>query len=382
MLPPLMLAPREGAQVLDMCAAPGSKTGFLAQLAGPSGFVLGNEPGRDRLPTLRQNLRRLNLAQAATCSHPGEELPLPNGAWPFIQLDPPCSGWGTEEKNPNVKAIWTAEKAVTLVRLQRELLARAARLLAPGGRLLFSTCTTNEEENEAQVEWARDELGLVPLPLPEPPGFALETPRRGLSGVLRTDMSAGAGQGFFLALFTRDGAPGDGAADFDAAPDAPPETNEAPAAQSKGRKGRGRASREGGSLPGRRLDHAALACGQGVAPAWENLPPGEVWEFGGQAWFLPARALSLPAALRWQGFPLGKVAAGRFRPVPTCRLLLPPWTPGAGLDLTDPAELSALLSGRSLDRELDADGGAGLYFRGLPLGWLTRKGRRAVWSDR
>ena len=63
MLPPLALAPEKGAAVLDMCASPGSKTGFLAQLVGPGGFVLANEVSHSRLFTLRQNLRVCNFLQ-------------------------------------------------------------------------------------------------------------------------------------------------------------------------------------------------------------------------------------------------------------------------------------------------------------------------------
>ena len=71
MLPPLALNPRPGDRVLDVCASPGSKTGLLAQLVGPTGLVLGNEPTRPSLANLRRNLAGLNLLQAATCSWPG-----------------------------------------------------------------------------------------------------------------------------------------------------------------------------------------------------------------------------------------------------------------------------------------------------------------------
>ncbi len=348
MLPPLALAPAQGSCVLDMCAAPGSKTGFLAQLTGRAGFVLGNKPGHGRLPTLRQNLRRMNLVQAATCSYPGESLPLRDESWDFIQLDPPCSGWGTEAKNPEVRAIWTPEKTGPLVSLQRKLLARAASLLAPGGRALYSTCTTNVEENEAQTLFAMDELGLDLSPLAPPPGFALDAPMLGLSGVVRTDMTAGEGQGFYLALLQKPGS------------DEPHPDKGAQAAP---------------SLPGRRLDPARLDCPNEPAPAVERLPPGEIGDFAGAAFFLPRAALGLPPGFRWQGFPLGKIVKNRFRPDPRCRALLPPWREGAGLNLTDPAGLSALLSGQSIA----APPGAGLYFHGLPLGWLTRKGKRAIW---
>lgn len=90
----------EGAPCSDMCASPGSKTGLLAQLVGREGLVLGNEPARPRLATLRRNLAALNLLQAVTCSWPGESLPLPDASWDAVLLDPPCSGWGTTDKNP------------------------------------------------------------------------------------------------------------------------------------------------------------------------------------------------------------------------------------------------------------------------------------------
>lgn len=100
MLPPLALAPERGACVLDCCASPGSKTGFLAQLVGPEGLVLGNEPAKPRLATLRRNLAALNLFQTVTCSWPGERLPMSDASWDRILLDPPCSGWGTTDKHP------------------------------------------------------------------------------------------------------------------------------------------------------------------------------------------------------------------------------------------------------------------------------------------
>jgi 16S rRNA (cytosine1407-C5)-methyltransferase len=145
MRPPLALDPPPGASVLDMCASPGSKTGLLAQLVGEQGFVLANEPNPRRLATLRQNLVRLNLLQTGTCSFPGERLPMPPASWEYIQLDPPCSGWGTEKKHPKVRALWKDDKVRPLARLQRRLLEEAARLLAPCGRLVYSTCTTNPE---------------------------------------------------------------------------------------------------------------------------------------------------------------------------------------------------------------------------------------------
>ncbi|WMW64263.1 RsmB/NOP family class I SAM-dependent RNA methyltransferase [Nitratidesulfovibrio liaohensis] len=375
MLPPLALAPEPGAAVLDMCASPGSKTGFLAQLAGPHGLVVGNEPNHTRLATLRQNLFTLNLVNAVTCSHPGEALPLPDGSWTRIQLDPPCSGWGTVERNPSVLKLWQGDKVKPLIGIQRLLLAEAARLLAPGGRVVFSTCTTNVYENEAQVLHARDELGLELVPLDPPPGFVFAKPELpGCDGTLRVDPERSGAQGFFIACLRKPGGRGDAGplADGPPLPDAD----------------RVRADAQPASAwPDTGLDPALL-------------PDGVVAPFGDTAYFLPRHALErLPAALRWRGYPLGKWGKDGIRPSPRLRTLMPyppyPTEPtgqggqagsGAGddvalLHMDDPADIAGVLTGRSIDAPRNATA-ALLYWHGLPLARLRVKGGRALWAER
>lgn len=349
MLPPLLLGPPPGARVLDMCAAPGGKTGFLAQLVGRAGFVVGNEPSPDRLATLRQTLFRENLAQAVTVSQTDLEPFLPEASFGHILLDPPCSGWGTLDKNPQAAAIWHGDKVAPLVALQRKLLATAARLLAPGGRLLYSTCTTNVAENEDQTRFALDTLPLRALPLAPPPGFVFEAPHRGdVSGVLRVDGLASAAQGFYLALFEKTGP---------AAASPPPERE----------------------LPGTPVPEALLRAA-GCDPS--GLPPGAVVRaFGEKVFLLPAGAAVLPDGLRFQGFSLGTLRAGVLRPHARCRLLMAPWRPGSGLNEAALSRIEALLTGQSLPAG-DMPARPGLYFDGLPLGLATRKGNRILWSDR
>ena len=375
MLPPLALAPEPDERVLDMCASPGSKTSQLAGMVGPKGFVLGNEPSRDRLATLRANLTRLGLVQAATTSAPGQKLPFPAHTWNRILLDPPCSGWGTVKRHPKAATLWTDDKTAPLIALQRTLLTHAAMLLAPGGRLVYSTCTTNPEENERQTEFAREKLGLTPLPLPTLEGFVLED-GPGLDCCWRvrgeTEDGGGQGQGFFIALF---GKP-------DTGREAPPPTaEERPRVRAKG-KGKRR------DLPGRRLnpdrlDHAADV-------RFDNLPPGEIYDFNGRVFFLPAPALeTMPEGLAWQGCPVGRVKNGRFRPDPGARMLLPDYGQGeqaletareAGhVVIEDPAVLRDLLSGRSVAVD-KGPSTTGLYFGSLPLGWASRKGSRLIWA--
>jgi len=357
MLPPLALAPEPGAAVLDMCAAPGSKTGLLAGLVGPEGFVLGVEPSADRIGTLRANLRRTGCANTATAKAQSQDLPLAEGAWNHIQLDPPCSGWGTAEKNPKVMELWDESRTGPLVALQKTLLAKAASLLSPGGTVLYSTCTTHVEENEAQVAWALDALDLDLEPMTPPPGFTFADPLLpGMDGVLRVAEESD-GQGFFLARFRKRG---DGCAPVVRPAQEP-------------------------SLPGNRLDVGRLAGCEGLN--WAALPPGEVHDFGGKVYFLHREALSrIPGELRWQGFGLGKLAGkgerATFRPDGQARLLIP--APGRGadrLDVDEAAVLERLLSGQSLEFRA-GDGPVGLAFRGLPLAWLSRKGKRLVLSTK
>ncbi|EFL51107.1 Fmu (Sun) domain protein [Solidesulfovibrio fructosivorans JJ]] len=348
MLPPLLLDPPAGARVLDMCAAPGGKTGFLAQLVGPTGFVLGNEPSPDRLATLRQTLLRENLANTATCAQTDLSPFFPEGAFTHILLDPPCSGWGTLDKNPQAARIWSGDKVAPLIALQRKLLETAARLLVPGGRLLYSTCTTNVVENEDQTRFALDHLPLAPLPLTPPEGFVFEAPHRDdVSGVLRVDSRASAAQGFYMALYEKTG----GAAAADEAD---------------------------GELPGTPVPEKALvASGCDLA----GLPPGKVMAFGDKAFFLHAGAAAIPAGLRYQGHQVGTYRAGVFRPQARARLFLSREAQGAGLNEEALCRIEALLAGQSLPAG-DLPARPGLFFRGLPLGFLARKGARLLWSDR
>jgi 16S rRNA (cytosine1407-C5)-methyltransferase len=383
MLPPLLLAPPQGACVLDMCSAPGSKTGLLSRLVGREGFVFASEPSADRLGTLRANLRRTGSVNTATARARAQDLPFPDGSWDFIQLDPPCSGWGTVDKNPKVMELWAEGKTGPLVSLQRTLLTKAATLLAPGGSVLYSTCTTNVDENEAQVAWALDALDLELVPLAEPPGFVFGPPALpGMEGVLRVADDS-EGQGFFLARFRKRGG-------VRAEPDAHARNRE---------------------LPGTRLDLSGMDGADALDLG--ALPPGEVYDFGGKAFFLHEQALArVPGELRWQGFLLGKVsggaararAAGRdgsggragkdrspardtspqFRPDGGARVLLPPLDatrPGEALNVETPDELDRLVTGQSLPHA-PGRGGVPLYYRGLPLAWLSRKGSRVVLSSK
>ena len=424
MLPPLALAPESGAAALDMCASPGSKTGLLAQLVGPHGFVLANEPSSSRLTTLRRNLQSLNLFNCATTSYPGEKLPLPSASgglfprpadgedagWDRILLDPPCSGWGTAEKHPQVLRLWRGDKVKPLIGLQRRLLAEAVRLLRPGGRLAYSTCTTNTEENEAQLHFAREELGLEFLPLEPLAGFSLaDAELPGFAGVWRVNTGED-GQGFFVALLQKPGGEGEnlGPETLSSSGEGP-SAGSGPAAALSGetekvsrdggreqgffvrpwekdsrhvgeRHRHGRGKRDGHKRPPSEFLERVSLAGPYLDPAL--LPPGDVAAFNSVVHFLPEQSRALPKhGFAWKGFPLGRLGPGQ-RLSPHLRSLMPPADALRQqglpcLDVDEPAPVLALLAGQSLS--VDAAGPElGLYFRGLPLCRLAVKGRRAV----
>lgn len=341
MLPPLALAPRTGSAVLDMCASPGSKSGFLAQLTGHGGFVLANEPNPARLATLRANIQRLNLPQVGTCSRDGQTLDLPPGQWPYILLDPPCSGWGTAIKNPRVKDIWKGDKIKRLTGLQTMLLRKAESLLAPGGLLLYSTCTTNPAENEEQTAWAIKNLMLESVPLPRFPGFTYDPGCQDQDYLIIDGLGCGS-QGFYLSLLRKPGAP---------------------ASES------GHERQSFASLPPSMLE----------SPVFTPDLPGQYALFGESVRFIPNASLAmLPERFKWSAFKLGEFKAGRaagsFRPDPRLRVFLPANSPKVVFE--DIGEVNDFLSGKFSPAVCKDDSVTSLWWRDLPLGTAQiKKGR-------
>ncbi len=148
-----LLDVRPGERVLDLCAAPGGKTAQLASALGGKGLLVSNEIDGRRAEILSQNVERLGISNCAVTCAPPEKLSERFPAYfDKILVDAPCSGEGMFRKEPNAVKEWSPENVRRCALRQREILEHAAKMLAGGGRLVYSTCTFAEEEDEWQIE--------------------------------------------------------------------------------------------------------------------------------------------------------------------------------------------------------------------------------------
>jgi 16S rRNA (cytosine967-C5)-methyltransferase len=196
-LPAALLAARPGERVADLCAAPGGKT---AQLAATGASVVAVERDPRRLARLRENLARVNLpaevVQADAASWAPGEL------FDAVLLDAPCSATGTIRRHPDVPHIKKPKDVQVLAEGQRALLQAAARLLKPGGRLVYAVCSLQAEEGADQAALGVPGLAASAFSAAELPGLAeAVTP----AGHVRTTPAfwpgLGGMDGFFCARF-------------------------------------------------------------------------------------------------------------------------------------------------------------------------------------
>jgi 16S rRNA (cytosine967-C5)-methyltransferase len=158
---PLLLSVQSGDRVLDLCAAPGGKTPPLVRGAGDSGMVVGGERHAHRLRAMREQFKRVNISRVRLVELDAERT-LPFGVrFDRILVDAPCSGTGTLARHPEVRWRLQPEQLTEFHALQCSLLTNALEMLSPGGRLVYSTCSIEPEENENVVDEALKPHGDV-----------------------------------------------------------------------------------------------------------------------------------------------------------------------------------------------------------------------------
>ena len=152
MAPVALLDPKPGERVCDLCAAPGGKTTQIAGRMLGQGFLMCNEINPKRAKILSRNIERMGVANAlVTNEHPETLASRFPGFFDRVLVDAPCSGEGMFRKEEAAVTDWSQETVQMCARRQREILDSAARLVRPGGRLVYSTCTFAPEEDEETV---------------------------------------------------------------------------------------------------------------------------------------------------------------------------------------------------------------------------------------
>lgn len=330
-------------RALDLCAAPGGKSTLLLDLLSPDSLLVANEVIRTRVGPLRENLEKWGAPNVAVVSAESEEFAALPGFFDLIVTDAPCSGEGLFRKDPAAVHEWSPANVELCAGRQRRILAGVLEALAPGGVLIYSTCTYNARENEENTAWLARTFGLELLRLQLPAGWQVTefTP-----GSYHFFPHRTRGEGFFLAAFRR---PGDASQRPALAPSA--------------------AFRSLRPLPKAQLPDAARWLTPEAAARFFQTPAGEV--------------LALPAAQetdyllldkvlknKWFGVNIGEFKGRDF--VPSHALALSRWSRPdlAGVSLNRDAALR-FLKKETFELPSDAPGGWVLaQYSGLNLGWL------------
>ena len=343
MIPVGILAPKPGERVLDLCAAPGGKSTQIADELAGDGLLVSNEPVPSRAKVLSGNLERMGVSNALVVSALPEKLaPLWPEIFDAILVDAPCSGEGMFRRHPESRSEWNESTPAGCAQRQKHILQSAGQMVRPGGRMVYSTCTFNPEENEQVIE---DFLNHNPdwhtaaFAVPVGGGQTLKAPE-GMAHFYPHQIQ---GEGHFAALLLRDGK--DQAADSLFRP--AQVAFKAPDAAAL------RAFENwAGEFPDAALPRANALFGETLIAA-PLLPP-----------------LAGVKVLR-AGVSLGVVKGKAFAPDHALALTLSPESGIPALSLTE-EEAALWLHGEALPDPEEGHGWALVTLAGLPLGWCKR----------
>lgn len=189
MTPASRLVSRPGDRVLDLCAAPGGKATELGAHLHGKGVLVANDISASRAKALLKNIEVFGIRNSFIVNEVPAKLAenFPE-FFDKILVDAPCSGEGMFRKDPAVAKVWDGNKPFDCAKQQKEIITRAAQMLAPGGDLLYSTCTFSPEENEQVIQFlldSRDDMEIREIQSYE--GFAPGRPEVAYEGWDRED---------------------------------------------------------------------------------------------------------------------------------------------------------------------------------------------------
>lgn len=211
MIPPVVLDPRPGEVVLDMCASPGSKSTQIAQCMKNSGLLVSNDLTTKRIAPLSINLQRCGAYNSIITIMHGASFRNLSLEFDRILVDAPCSGVGAMRKSLKTVLMWNPQMVKRLAGTQKALIESAYAKLKKGGTLVYSTCTLEPEEDEGVVSYLLNnhpEASCEPIDLPLKNGkpileFEGTKYNEGVKNTLRLWPQDNDTEGFFVAKITK-----------------------------------------------------------------------------------------------------------------------------------------------------------------------------------
>ncbi len=206
MIPAIVLDIEEKMKILDMCAAPGSKTSQIAQYMDNTGLLIANDISSSRLRALGGNLQKLGVLNQVITNLSGTHFQKKQ-EFERVLVDAPCSGTGTIRKSFKVLDMWSPRLVKKFSYIQKSLIQAGFKALKPGGIMVYSTCTQEPEENEAVVTWLLEnfedaELMDIDLKINRSPAFTKWQDKKfhkDISKCLRIYPQDNDSEGFFVA---------------------------------------------------------------------------------------------------------------------------------------------------------------------------------------
>ncbi len=194
-------------RVLDLCASPGGKTTLLSSLAGPDALVVANEAIRTRVGALAENVQKWGTGNTVVTNNDPKQFARLGLFFDLALVDAPCSGEGMFRKDRAARAEWSADNVNLCAARQRRILADVWESVAPGGVVIYSTCTFNRHENEENVRWLTENYDVGPVEIALDDSWDIV--RTGVGGVdcFRFYPHKTRSEGFFAAVLRKGGEP-------------------------------------------------------------------------------------------------------------------------------------------------------------------------------